>query len=476
MATTPPSKMSRRSFLRLTGTVGVSAAALTTLNACVAPAAAPAPAAPAAATAVPAAPTTAPAAAGGTVKWAEFYSLLTDANGKLNQDWIAGVIKQYQDENPGWKVEQEGIKWDQIDQKSILDYSAGVDHDLLFSSPQLMAKHEQTGDYIDLTPYLQTLPKEELADLSWSPGYKSASVGGKQIGLATGVHTRTNAYNRDMFKAAGLDPDKAFTTLDEVVDAGKKLTQADKDLWGLGLSLGNNRGAIELYYGPLVWHFGGDFYDPATGKATLTSEASIKAVQWLYDAIYTHKISPTYCFAPDADYNNLIDNNFIAGKVGQSMGFGSYWIGAIQQAGMLDGCFPATADCKPGSAGVMVQPGDAKAQFTNSWCLSVHSLSKAQDAAWKLLQIVMKPENLKTYPDAGLPGRLTAWAAPEYSSDFYKTWLEAAKNGRPMPPTPYYPELADTVSAALQEVLSKQADIPSTMKKYEDEWNAKYAG
>ena len=93
MATTPPSKMSRRSFLRLTGAVGVSAAALTTLNACVAPAAAPA--APAAATAVPAAPTTAPAAAGGTLKWAEFYSLLTDANGKLNQDWIAGIIKQY---------------------------------------------------------------------------------------------------------------------------------------------------------------------------------------------------------------------------------------------------------------------------------------------------------------------------------------------------------------------------------------------
>ena len=98
-------------------------------------------------------PTTAPAAAtGGTVKWAEFYSLLTDANGKLNQDWIAGVIKQFEDENPGWKVEQEGIKWDQIDQKSILDLRAGVDHDLMFSSPQLMAKHAKTGDYIDLTP------------------------------------------------------------------------------------------------------------------------------------------------------------------------------------------------------------------------------------------------------------------------------------------------------------------------------------
>ena len=470
MSTAKRSNMSRRAFLRLAGTIGAASA----VAACV-PASAPAPQAEAPAKA--AEPTKMPApAAGGVLKWAEFYSLLTDANGKLNQDWIAGVVKQFQGENPGWKVEQEAIKWDQIDQKSILDYSAGVDHDLLFSSPQLMAKHQKTGDYIDLTPYLKTLPKAEWDDISWSPGYKAASVGGQQIGVATGVHTRTNAYNRDMFKAAGLDPDKAFTTLDEVVDAGKKLTKADQDIWGLGLSLGNNRGAIELYYGPLVWHFGGDFYDPATGKATLTSPASIKAVQWLYDAIYTHKISPPYCFAPDADYANLIDTNFIAGKVGQSMGFGSYWIGAIQQAGMLDGCFPATKDCKPGKAGVMVQPGSAKAQFTNAWCLSVHSLSKNRDAAWKLLQVVLRPENLKTYPDAGLPGRLTAWAAPEYTSAFYQTWLEAAKNGRPMPPTPYYPELADTVSAALQEVLSKKADIPSTMKKYEDEWNAKYAG
>jgi hypothetical protein len=44
-----------------------------------------------------------------------------------------------------------------------------------------------------------------------------------------------------------------------------------------------------------------------------------------------------------------------------------------------------------------------------------------------------------------------------------------------MPPTPYYPELADTVAAALQEILANQADIEGTMKTFEDEWNAKYA-
>jgi multiple sugar transport system substrate-binding protein len=386
------------------------------------------------------------------------------------------VVQQFEDENPGWTVEREAIKWDQIDQKSIIDLGAGVDHDLMFSSPQLMAKHAKTADYIDLTPYLDTLPEGELEDLNWSPGYKSATIGTQQIGLATGVHTRTNVYNRDMFEEAGLDPDTPFTTLDEVVEAGKALTKADEDVWGLGLYLGPSRATIELYYAPIVWAYGGDFFDPVAKKATLTGDASVKAVKWLYDCVNTWKITPPYAFDPTADYNALIFTDFTKGKIAQGMGYGSYWIGGVQEAGMYENCFPATKDCKPGKAGVMVQPGAARAQFTNSWCLSIHKLSKVPDMAFKLLMTVMRPENLKTYPDAGLPGRLSAWAAPEYSSQFYKTWLDAAKNGRPMPPTPYYAELSDAVAAAIQEVLSKNADIQATMKKTEDEWNAQYAG
>jgi ABC-type glycerol-3-phosphate transport system substrate-binding protein len=459
--------LSRRQFLKLSAAGAAGAA----LAACAAPGAKPS-----AGTGAATQATTAPAAAGGTVKWAEFYSMLTDASGKLNQDWIKSVVTQFEEANPGWKVEQEAIKWDQIDQKAILDLTAGVDHDLMFSSPQLMAKHLKTDTYIDLTPFIGQLDKKEQDDLNWSPGYKAASVGGKQIGLATGVHTRTNVYNRTLFKEAGLDPDKPLTTLDEVIEAAKATTKADQDVWGLGMFLGNSRATIELYYAPIVWANGGDFYDAAAKKATLANEASVKAVQWLYDLVYTHKVTPPYAFASDADYNNLIFTAFTERKIVQGMGFGSYWIGGVQAADMFKDCFPATATCEPAEAGVMVQPGAARAQFTNAWCTSIHKLSMNADMAWKLMMTMYKAENLKTYPDAGLPARLSAWDAPEYSSAFYKTWLEAAQNGKPMPPTPFYPELADTTAAAIQEILSKQSDIASTLKKYDDEWNSKYSG
>jgi len=226
----------------------------------------------------------------------------------------------------------------------------------------------------------------------------------------------------------------------------------------------------------MVWHYGGDFYDPTTKKAALTGDASLKAVQWLFDLVHTHKVTPPYAYAADADYNTLILTNFTDGKIAQGMGFGSYWIGALQDKGMLKDCFPAKAGCAPDKAGVMVQPSSVKAQFTNAWCLSIHKLSKNPEAAAKLLEIILRPENLAVFPDAGLPARLSAWSAPEFSSAFYQTWLEAAKSGRSMPPTPFYPELADTTAAAIQEVLANKADIAATMKKFEDEWNNKYAG
>ena len=395
-------------------------------------------------------------------------------NGQLNQEWIAGVVKQFSDENPGWTVELESVKWDQIDQRSIMDLSAGVDHDLMFSSPQSMAKHQAVGDYNDLTPHIETWSAEEQADLNWSPGWAAASVGGQQVGIATGVHTRTNVYNRDMFQSVGLDPDKPFTTPDEMVEAAKLLTKADDDVWGLGMYMGPSRATIELYYAPMVWHFGGDFYDAETKQANLTGDASLQATQWLYDLVYTHKVTPPYAYAADGVYDVLINTAFANGKIAQGMGFGSYWIGSLEENKLISGCFPATADCAVGTAGCMVIPTSVRAQFTNSWCLSIHKLSTQPDMAWKLLETVLRPENLMNYPDAGLPGRLSAWEAPEYKSDFYQLWLDAAKNGRPMPPTPYYPELADTVAAAMQEILATQADIPSTLQKFQDEWNSKY--
>lgn len=414
-------------------------------------------------------------AQGGVIKWFEFYSISSDQGAMKNAAWVKSVIAQFESENPGWTVQIESAQWDQIDQRSILDLNANVPHDVMFSSPQLMAKHFEAGDYLDLSPLIGGWSEDELNDLNWSAGWHAASFGDRQIGIPLGVHIRANAYNRDMFEAAGLDPDAAFTSLDEVVDAGKALTNSGEGIWGLGLFMGNSRATIELTYAPLVWHYGGDFYDAATKQATLAGEASVKAVEWLYDAVHTSKITPPYSYASDADYGNLVNDMFMNGEVAQTMGFGSYWIANMEDAGMVEGCFPASAACKVISGNVMVQPGSVGAQFANSWNLSIHSLSENPEMAMKLIEVALRAENLAVFPDAGLPARLSMWDASEYSSEFWSTWRAAAEKGRAMPSTAFYPELADAAAAAIQEALAGDRDgIQATLAAAEQGWNDRY--
>ena len=55
--------------------------------------------------------------------------------------------------------------------------------------------------------------------------------------------------------------------------------------------------------------------------------------------------------------------------------------------------------------------------------------------------------------------------------------MKAAKQGRSMPATAYYPELADAMAAAIQEALAgDRANIPALLSQVESDWNGKYAG
>ena len=182
---------------------------------------------------------------GGTIRMLEFYS---QSNNVLNVEWLDMMSAIFEEENPGWSVEYESSTFDQIDQKAILDFEAGVSHDVLLSSPQLMAKHEAAGDLIDLTPYLEeTYTPEQLADLNWSAGWESATFGDQRLGTATGIHVRGNMVSNPVFEEAGLDQSVPLTTPEEVMEAGITIKESGAADWGLAASReqpGNHRGHL----------------------------------------------------------------------------------------------------------------------------------------------------------------------------------------------------------------------------------------
>lgn len=412
------------------------------------------------------------------VKLAHIYDPVGGGSAKANWEWLSKAIADFERDHPGVKVEHEQMKWDQIDSKCMADFRARIPHDVVWSSPQLLAKHAAVGDLLDLSPYLNWSP-EEIADFAWNPVWNVGERDGKRTAVSLGAHTRVVAYRRDLFLQAGLDPDRPPESLEELVEYARRLTRDTDgdgriDQWGLGMYVGPSRATLEIYFAPLVWHFGGTLWDEKTKKATFADSAGVCAAQFLFDLVHRYKVTPT--FVTSGTYDDVILKGFFDGKFAMAWGWGSYWIQVLEEKGWIVGAFPPTTEVKTPVAGVFETPTRTKAMFTNAWTVSLHALCKDPELGVALIETLLRPETLLSFPDAGLPTRLSAWQRPEFQTPFYQVWFRAVQHGESMPYTAYCDELANTVAAALQEILVKKAPVQQTLLRFQNEYNARYAG
>jgi multiple sugar transport system substrate-binding protein len=98
-------------------------------------------------------------------------------------------------------------------------------------------------------------------------------------------------WNKELFKQAGLNPDKAPETVDELRSHAKRLTVTDKGQWGFReYEFGPPpREQIFNWYHEWVWRNGGDIFNKDRTKATLDTPEAIQALQILVDMIYADK-------------------------------------------------------------------------------------------------------------------------------------------------------------------------------------------
>lgn len=93
--------------------------------------------------------------------------------------------------------------------------------------------------------------------------------------------TRALFYNKDLFAAAGLDPENPPSTIEELNAAAEKLTIMDGSTY-------KQVGIIPwLFAGKPIytwgWNFGGDFYDADANVLTIAKAENIEALQWEVD-------------------------------------------------------------------------------------------------------------------------------------------------------------------------------------------------
>ncbi|EES73224.1 ABC transporter, solute-binding protein [Paenibacillus sp. oral taxon 786 str. D14] len=125
--------------------------------------------------------------------------------------------------------------------------------------------------------------REKVAPAAWKP----MEYDGKIYGFASQPGVSSLFWNKKLVQEAGLDPDKAPATWDELLANVKKVTEAGKGkFYGGGVYAGPNAGGY-LRYGTLLVINGGGFADDQ-GQPVFNSDANVETVQFLKELNANH--------------------------------------------------------------------------------------------------------------------------------------------------------------------------------------------
>ncbi len=248
------------------------------------------PAQPAAAPTQAAAPATNPpaaaAASGGQTVEIEYWQYFYESKKNLMDQLIADFEKA----NPNIKVTQTTFPYDQYNDKVAASVPAGRGPDVINLYYGWLPKYIDSG-------YLAPLPESDFPSATiekdFIPMVQAAKFDGKYYALPTAVRDLAIFYNKDLVTAAGIDPNAAPKTMDDLVQYAQKLTKTDGggNITQAGWRIDMSNQDHNLFREILIREYGGQPLSADRKKVQWATPEGYAAWQFLVDLTKKYKVS-----------------------------------------------------------------------------------------------------------------------------------------------------------------------------------------
>jgi multiple sugar transport system substrate-binding protein len=174
---------------------------------------------------------------------------------------------------------------------------------------------ENAGQLVDLTDKIKDWPELKTA----SPGHMTvATFNDRLYGVPLYADVSALFYNKDLFRQAGLDPEKPPTSLAQVREYADKITALGNGVTGYYLP-GNCAGCNIFTVGPLMWASGATIEAGKCGDEPLVGDGVKNVLQWARDMVKAGNV-PADAQSETGDTFHL---QFGSGKLGM-MGTGNF--------------------------------------------------------------------------------------------------------------------------------------------------------
>lgn len=339
-------------------------------------------------------------------------------------DTLDVVAKAYSDSHAD-KVSVVTLPVDEFVQKYATAIAAGNAPDAvsldLIHTPAFAA----AGQLEDLTDWVRALPYFK----SLSPAHLSVGTDkGRIYGVPLTTETSVLAWNKDLFRKAGLDPEKGPTSWAEWKADAAKVTALGGDTRGFYFS-GACGGCAIFTFTPLVWASGGEILVDDGAKATLETPQMMGAVDFYRSLVAGGMVPASARTDTGSDFLSIV-----SGRIGlQSIG--------ASQIGTLVNRYPEV------HFGVTLIPGrdGGGSSFVGGNNMVVTKGAKTVKAVEAFMEYVYSPEGQRLMVAHGsLPARSDIAAEVMQGQDpRYAVAVAAIKVGR----TPYSAVFNDIINS-----------------------------
>lgn len=134
-------------------------------------------------------------------------------------DYVNGLIADYQKQTPGVQVKWVDVQFQAIEQKLLAAIAGGVPPDVVNLNVEFTVRVAEKGALVDLDGAVPAAERAKYFEGLWA----STRYGGRVYGIPWYIAPPVLFYNTDLFRKAGLDPQRPPATEEQMIAAARQI-------------------------------------------------------------------------------------------------------------------------------------------------------------------------------------------------------------------------------------------------------------
>ncbi|HQO11663.1 MAG TPA: ABC transporter substrate-binding protein [Petrotogaceae bacterium] len=237
--------------------------------------------------------------------------------------WFAGTQKQLMDlvdsklipefekNNPDIKIKAEFIPWGELSTKLTTSFAGGIGPDIFMHGQAAIAGFADKGIIMPIDSILSKIEDPQDFGATLNAGLFK----GKKYYIPVFGSGRLLAYRKDFFVQAGLDPQDAPITWEQLISYSKKLTSVENNRYKCaGFDLPVSGVDLQQVWSGFLYQNGGELFDNEMNPV-FNSTQGVQALQFYVDLIRKEKVAPDYGTSKTGNLHSLASGSAAMGML-----------------------------------------------------------------------------------------------------------------------------------------------------------------